>query len=391
MNMMNGYSCRRNELVFYIGFGLFMLANMLDLALTTAILTGSSIFVYVIKIARYASYAICFFKIIFDSIYEKSRFWKLFFILVLTAISYMICLNKTMLLAASIILAAENISSKMVVKIAFILQTVTLFLMIFLSQTGMIEDYIWEPDIRPRHFLGFSWVTTSAVLYFFIILEYIYLKHGQLKFSESCILLVINGWLYYMTDSRMVFLLSGILIFYFTLFQKRILDGWIIKEIEKYVYLIPVVISGFAIAIHAFYNPDSVIYSKLNNLLSGRLRLGKTALSTYGINLFGHKIEWVGFSVVEHLEGEYNYVDCSYLQILLEYGLIFLLIVLLAYAVILAVTVKKREYYLTWVIVFILIFSITEPRLVNFMYNVFPILCITEISNIKLKRREGIV
>lgn len=381
----NEYACSRSEFIFYIGFGLFMLANMFDLALTTAILSGSKIFVYLIKIVRYGAYAVCFFKIIMDTSYEKKRFWKIFFAVLLTGVSYAVCLNKTMVLAAIVLLSAEKMSSRKIIKIAFILQSFTLFLMIFLSQSGLITDYIWEPEIRPRHFLGFSWVTTSAVLYFFIILEYIYLKCGVLHLTETCILLIINAWLYYMTDSRMVFLLStGVLIFFF-LFYRNICRNWIYLKIKKIIHIMPVLICGFAIGIHAFYDPSNEIYSKINSLLSGRLRLGKAALSDYGINLFGHKIEWVGFSVIEHLDGEYNYVDCSYLQIFLEYGLIFLIIVLMVYSIIIKSAIIMEHNYLVWIILFVLIFSITEPRLVNFMYNPFPILCITETSFSKIK------
>lgn len=92
------------------------------------------------------------------------------------------------------------------------------------------------------------------------------------------------------------------------------------------------VVAIFAILLHAFYNPQNTIYFQLNKLLSGRLALGQNAMSEYGISLFGKDIEWIGFNMEETLRGTYNYVDCSYVKILLDHGILFLGIVLLAYA-----------------------------------------------------------
>lgn len=382
------YTCNKNESIFYIGFGLFMLSSVLDLALYSTILSGEEIILYILKILRYLSYLICVIKIFFDGVFSKRRIGSILVVTILTVLGYFGSLNKTMILYAIVLIAAEHTSSRCVIKISFILQALILTIMVMFSQMGIIDDYIWEPDIRPRHFLGFSWVTTSAILYFFILLEYIYLKNGKLTFVEFIILFGIDIWFYHMTDSRMAFLLSAAFLTFFFLMGKYIQNGGFTIKIRKLLYISPGFIAAFAIALHVAYDSSSALFVELNDLLSGRLRLGNQAIKDYGISLFGQKIEWVGFSITEHLKGNYNYVDCSYVQILVEYGPIFLLIVIILYSAIIKGAVMYREYHLCWIILFILGFSITEPRLVNLAYNPFPILCITETSMKSLNNKQ---
>ena len=91
----------------------------------------------------------------------------------------------------------------------------------------------------------------------------------------------------------------------------------------------------------------------------------------YGLSLFGKNIEWVGFGVGADPTKVYNYVDCSYVQILLSYGIIILLIVIFAYFLIIKQAYVKKDYMFILIILSILILNITEPRLINIIYNPF--------------------
>ena len=96
-------------------------------------------------------------------------------------------------------------------------------------------------------------------------------------------------------------------------------------------------------------------------------------------SLLGTKIEWIGFSH-NATAGAYNYVDCSYMQILLENGLIPLVIIIAVYTYIMYMAVKEKDFYLQTAVLLITAFSITEPRLLNLAYNPLPFFGITYIS-----------
>lgn len=126
-------------------------------------------------------------------------------------------------------------------------------------------------------------------------------------------------------------MISIITIIIFAIYRLNVNNGRFIQKLKGVFIASPVVVAIFAILLHAFYNPQNTIYFQLNKLLSGRLALGQNAMSEYGISLFGKDIEWIGFNMEETLRGAYNYVDCSYVKILLDHGILFLGIVLLAY------------------------------------------------------------
>ena len=95
----------------------------------------------------------------------------------------------------------------------------------------------------------------------------------------------------------------------------------------------------------------------------------------------------VGFGIDESGVG-YNYVDCSYLQYMLEYGVVFIAFVLAVYTIIIYRAVKKEDYYLVWICMITLVFSITEPWLFNFTFNPIPILV---FSKMKDRKKDGVL
>ena len=67
----------------------------------------------------------------------------------------------------------------------------------------------------------------------------------------------------------------------------------------------------------------------------------------------------------------YNYVDCAYLNILINYGVIVLLILCIGFMFI-GKGVKEKNTCI--VIIFLAIHSITDPQLIELMYNPFLLL-----------------
>ena len=63
-----------------------------------------------------------------------------------------------------------------------------------------------------------------------------------------------------------------------------------------------------------------------------RLFLGKNALNTYGLPLFGKAgVKFIGYGGTTESVHSYNYVDSSYIQMLFYYGLIPVVLLVLIY------------------------------------------------------------
>lgn len=390
----NQLNIRKTEVVFLLAFFVYMSANILDL---TAVAFGQgndrvSLINIFTKMARYVAYILLAFKVICSDIYNR-KWIKLFLdVSCVIAISFLGSFNKTIIFYLLIFIAACNVEENYIIKISCAVQSVILFVCVIGSRIGVIKDYVRQDGGRIRHFLGFSWTTTGAILFVFILLQYIYLKKGKLSIWEDIIALGISLYLYKMTNSRFAFLISIITIIIFAIYRLNVNNGRFIQKLKGVFIASPVVVAIFAILLHAFYNPQNTIYFQLNKLLSGRLALGQNAMSEYGISLFGKDIEWIGFNMEETLRGTYNYVDCSYVKILLDHGILFLGIVLLAYAYMLKKSIQKKQYYYTWILMIIMIFCITEPRLFDITFNPFIVLTLAGQKSIvdkNVKRGMG--
>lgn len=372
----NQLNIPKTEVIFLLAFFVYMSANTLDL---TAAAFGQgndrlSLINIFTKMARYVAYILLAFKVICSDIYNRKRIKLFLDVSCVVALSFWGSFNKTIIFYLLIFIAACNVDENHIIKISCAVQSVVLCVCVIGSRIGVIKDYVRQDGGRIRHFLGFSWTTTGAILFVFILLQYIYLKKGKLSIWEDIIALGISLYLYKMTNSRFAFLISIVTIIIFAIYRLNVNNGRFIQKLKGVFIASPVVVAIFAILLHAFYNPQNTIYFQLNKLLSGRLALGQNAMSEYGISLFGKDIEWIGFNMEETLRGTYNYVDCSYVKILLDHGILFLGIVLLAYAYMLKKSIQKKQYYYTWILMIIMIFCITEPRLFDITFNPFIVL-----------------
>lgn len=365
----------RKELLFYIAWILFLATLILDQTMWTS---DYPMLGTLLKLGRYASYAVGMVNIFLDN-FERKKFLGLMVMIGVSVLCFLSNSNMTMVLYMVFFVSAYDLDAERFLKVTVAVQGFLLAFVVLGSQIGLVEDYIFTPESRLRHGLGFSWTTTSAILFLFIVFEYIAVRKEKIKYMELILLEFFGFILYELTNSRMAFALCSVFLVVIAaakLFQFRFP---ISKFFRKLFVLVPGALCVLAIAIHAFYNPGSALWEKLNDFLSGRLKLGKTGIADYGISLFGTPITWVGYSARQPVVDNYNYVDCSYLRILLEYGIIFLVIVVAIFSIIVYKAVKSRNYFLVWSVVFVLILSITEPRLMNLSFNPFSVLVVCKM------------
>ena len=82
--------------------------------------------------------------------------------------------------------------------------------------------------------------------------------------------------------------------------------------------------------------------------LSGRLHISQEALDKEGYTWFGQEYELIGGEADENL---YNYIDSSYLQALVIYGIVFSILLLLSYIFIVGQAYKRKDYTFLYAII----------------------------------------
>lgn len=365
------YKTNTQEFIFLLLYVIYLISVILGYTVFEENDTCALIF----KGLRYFCYLLAIIKIIRDGFY-KNQIFEVIIVAALVILTVLFSQNKIFAFYFLIILAAKDINMRRILKVSCYVQGIVLAVIVGLSQFGILQDYIFDPNTRGRHGLGFTWTTTAPIMYFFFMMVYVYLRREQVHALELVILEIINYWLYLKTDARMCFFLSSLMLLYVFAMRYYWVNRYNAIKKNKVLVLAPAFMCCVGIALHLFYNSGSETWNRINDLLSGRLALGYAGMQTYGLSLFGTPIEWIGF---DHnaSAGTYNYVDCSYMQILLENGIVSLAVIVLIYTYIMYMAIKTKDFYLQTVILFIVVFSITEPRLMNLGFNAFPFFAIS--------------
>lgn len=114
-------------------------------------------------------------------------------------------------------------------------------------------------------------------------------------------------------------------------FPRRIL------EIFPFFSAIATIVAQYFYIAH--YNEPAFV--AINAAFSNRPYFGKIALETYGVSLFGQPITWLTGTDGTKVSGmDYFYVDSSYLQVLVRYGVIMLVVLCLG-----VVLLPRASYY----------------------------------------------
>lgn len=380
-----------NDLVFYVAWFLFSSTLILMSAIFYVNNTSLEL---ILKMVRYIAYVLCVVRIICGQ-YRKQELLFSIFLVITFILSGVGTGNMTYPLYCFIVLASIKMKSEKIVKATAYIQILYLAGIAFLSQTGIVLDYIFDASGRARHGLGFSWTTTPPILFFYLTLCIVYVRRNKLSLGMLFTLEIINTWFLYMTDSKMAFAMCTLVILVAT-FEKKNKHRW--KWLSKYngiFVAFPFLMFLLTLVIIKIYDENIATWAAIDKVLSHRLGLSQSAYNTYGIHLLGQPIKWVGYdykATLSVVTDPYNYVDSSYLQIAFNNGLIFLIVVLLLYSYGIYKATQNGDYALVLIYMAVLIIALTEPRLMNFAYNPFPLLALSSLSadirNIKYMKKK---
>lgn len=371
-----------SEAPLYVAVDIFTFTEIISNSSAFVGLTGSEAHIYVLfKLFRYSAYLLCVLCMVLKGRYSVKGILGFGIASSAVLLATIYSKDNALILYMLFLGAAAGTDGRKLIKVFFRAQSIGLISIILTVLFGFVDNYVRFTGGRDRHFLGFSWATTAPILFLFIVMQYIYLKKGIVSIAEYIILLLLGVWFYIQTRTRMAFIVTAGTLSFFLLCGRYLKDksekGNRIGIIYKIIPASPWICATASFWAVYIYGQGGKWMIKMNDLLAGRLKWSLEGLKDYGVSLWGQPIVWIGNNINETLRGAYNYVDCSYIQIFLKCGIIYFLIVLIAYTMILRKAVQDREYYLCWIIVFVLGFSMTEPRLVNLMYNPFILLCVT--------------
>ena len=129
------------------------------------------------------------------------------------------------------------------------------------------------------------------------------------------------------------------------------------------------VLAALSIIFTSIYSDGNNIWEKLDDTLLARLKLGKRAFTEYGIKIFGQRIEMIGNGGSLELKGEYFFLDSSYVNILMIWGIAFLIVVLILFGY--ACYRNRKDLYFQYAIALIAVNCVIAHHLMDIAYNPF--------------------
>lgn len=276
------------------------------------------------------------------------------------------------------IYCARNIPFDKVIKLTLIITTICMLIIVVGSRIGLLTDYIYYNQGRTRHSLGFSYSLIPACFARNITFLKIYKDKEKIKWKSLVFLLIFNIYIFQYTNARLNFGLSIVILLIAIIF--KINSNIVIKNKLVSIGMVTSFISCFLISVLLVvnYNPSKPGYFFLNNVLNNRLKYAYAGIATCGISFWGKEIEMVGSGLTLSGElrniSEYNYIDCSYIQMLINYGVLATLIILFLLTLTIYECYKDKDYYLMTILTLLALHMMIDDYVIQLGYNTFILL-----------------
>jgi hypothetical protein len=244
------------------------------------------------------------------------------------------------------------------------------------SQLGIITDLVYKGG---RHSFGIIYCTDCAAHILFLMVMYVFLRLDSLNIVEYAALILVCA-IMMMTKAQSdimcgFLLMGGILHYRLTRRWHRKKPVRIIASIMSFSFLICTALI-FAITL-GFNRNDMELRQKIPYTLTRRLEMNQQALRDHPFSLFGSQIEEHGFGGrTENLPGwdKYFFIDCSYIRLFVIGGFLLFILILLVMTYAELRCFAYRRYGFLFLLVLVSIACLLEHHLMEYYYNVFPLM-----------------
>ena len=386
---------------YYVGIFLYVLSMNLQYSfMFNEWSLANSPMLIVLKLLKYAAYLFCILHFITVSRFSRNFLFAAGIMLVFSVYAMFTGPEKLPLFYFVLIATAIKTDFKKIVKIFLLIQATTFVVYLTLSLLGIMGSGEVVEIGRVRSYLGYGWVNRASYNLLFMSLELLYLRKRAIDPVLAIILSAINWFVYVKTHTvfsmtiTFMIIAYGAVYYFYSKSDRKI--TFVKKNRKRDYYLIlaaflMLIVAGIALIV--IFKPSNPLLYKLNRFVTGRLELGKKAIERYGLHLGGNKLQWIGSSTLLFglAEGnEYFYVDNGFLQLALEFGLLFTAFVLYMYTAAIKKAVYLKDYSFAAIALILGFVFVFEPYVIDFAFNPFVIYYFSKITIPAHKRRIAI-
>ena len=244
-----------------------------------------------------------------------------------------------------------------------------LCLTIYASQKGIIANMFMNADGGYRFSLGFNYVSFASQRLFFALCTYLMFRGKRISYLELMALLLATIYMYQQTSTSSPFYLSILILTYALLsikiFKKEFIIGnfWT-KTLVQYGFILALVI----ILYFCFYSSGN-LFHLVDQFTHNRLRLSVNGFQNFGVSWLGQPISFTTLDMFGNFTSNYNYIDSSFVQLLVIDGLIVSVFMLFALTKVMRYFVSIQKDIVLACLGIMIIHGMFDPQMLVLRYS----------------------
>lgn len=267
----------------------------------------------------------------------------------------------TYFMALMFILAAKEINLRNLPRIALIMQSIVISLIIFLALTGKIENvsFLYERMNQPpvyRQALGLRHPNALGAQFVQFCIGWLWIRWKKWKWYDYSVYAFSICFVYTICNSITSVLLIALCAFLHFFYKLLIRNGYracMEKLIGISIWAVPAV----CIFISYFYSETSAFMAVADHLVAWRFKIASWFLQDYPATFLGSRLPRDASS------------DILYVDIIVRYGCIILFLILSGIRRLMKYAVRENMYPLVISIFIYTLYGITEQCPYQLMYN----------------------
>ena len=297
---------------------------------------------------------------------------------------YMREVNDTYIFRDAMVIAATyGRDYKKILKWSIYLAGGFMCLTVLLNLVGILPEDNLVRDGKVRHSFGTLGPTNLAGHVGFVILSFIFLKEGRIKWPAYVIIAALSILNMVFVDGRtsqisVILATGGCLVLLAAEQLKLKPPEKLMKVFSRCMLLSFVIMSALTLVLVLTYNPDpGVFYNRIHFLESfrGRLENANRVLSVTGVSLLGRYYQnyWIpGQGFIE--TGNYEFLDSSYARLFIMYGVAGFAVIISLLTFLQYRLMKAGKVFCMFVMAVCSIHFVMEHHILEPAYNIFLIL-----------------
>ena len=299
--------------------------------------------------------------------------WKQLLVVIALFISmFIVAKNRDGILDINVLLlvfSARDIDFRKLLGTFSLATFLVLCLTIYASQKGIIANMFMNADGGYRFSLGFNYVSFASQRLFFALCTYLMFRGKRISYLELLALLLATIYMYQQTSTTSPFYLSILILTYILfsikIFKKEfIIENFWLKKIANYGFILALIITLY----FCFYSSGN-LFHLVDQFTHNRLRLSVEGFRNFGVSWLGQHIIFTTMDIFGNFTSNYNFIDSSFVQLLVIDGLVVSAFMLFALTKVMKYFVSIRKDIVLACLGIMIIHGMFDPQMLVLRYS----------------------